>query len=418
MRKTISICSSSISMRRTISRITSRRVLQSRRSRFWRTWVEKSAKRPITRVRSRRASAAAASAVRCSSNWAMRALRSATRGSNSIRSMSPSANPSISRPIPRRYLREPSPILVSAPLRIVQDRFDLGPHGALETVAAHRAIGAHRLSIEPVAIAADAAISAIAEQAGAMALRKPGRGLAVVGVATAPAHNEALEQPTGASALLSLAPPVLLKLGSGVLRDARIDKGRHRHRHPLGVRDRHARGRACGVGRMIADRTQPRFRLDRVEATVHGRAGVGGVLDHAMEGGRPPPRGARPAPASRLLEPAADLAQAQPVEPDPGEDQTDPARLLGHDLEAGHPAAPLARDVAVSIGRAGESADRTGARGMALSAPASLQDLGALVFRNHALDLKQQVVLRAGADGAVQEGDRDAGAPELLHQPG
>src|SRR3954469_21854476 len=33
------------------------------------------------------------------------------------------------RPI-RRHLREASPILVSDPLRIVQDRFDLGPHGA------------------------------------------------------------------------------------------------------------------------------------------------------------------------------------------------------------------------------------------------------------------------------------------------
>jgi len=32
----------------------------------------------------------------------------------------------------------------------------------------------------------------------------------------------------------------------------------------------------------------------------------------------------------------------QAVAPDPGEDQADQARLLGHDLEAGHPAAPLA----------------------------------------------------------------------------
>ena len=52
---------------------------------------------------------------------------------------------------------------------------------------------------------------------------------------------------------------------------------------------------------------------------------------------------------------------------------------------------------------------------MAPSSPAPLQDLGALVFGNHALDLKQQVVLRAGADGTVQEDDLDAGAPELLH---
>src|SRR5215210_768763 len=66
----------------------------------------------------------------------------------------------------RRRRREASPVLVSDPLRIIQDRFDLCPHGALETVAAHRAIGAHRLAIEAVAIAANAAIGAVAKQAG------------------------------------------------------------------------------------------------------------------------------------------------------------------------------------------------------------------------------------------------------------
>ena len=55
---------------------------------------------------------------------------------------------------------------------------------------------------------------------------------------------------------------------------------------------------------------------------------------------------------------------------------------------------------------------------MAPSPSAPLQDLGALVFGNDALDLEQEVVLRAGADGPVEEGDLNAGAPELLHQQG
>jgi len=44
MRKTISICPSSIWMRRTISRITSRLAVQSSRARFSQTLVEKSSK--------------------------------------------------------------------------------------------------------------------------------------------------------------------------------------------------------------------------------------------------------------------------------------------------------------------------------------------------------------------------------------
>ena len=108
---------------------------------------------------------------------------------------------------------------------------------------------------------------------------------------------------------------------------------------------------------MIADGTQPRLWLDRVEAAIHGCAGVGGVLDHAMDGGGPPTGGLRTGPTSGLLEPAADLAQAEPVETNPGEDQANKARLLGHDLEPSNPAPSLAGDIAVPERRAGEGAD-------------------------------------------------------------
>jgi hypothetical protein len=55
---------------------------------------------------------------------------------------------------------------------------------------------------------------------------------------------------------------------------------------------------------------------------------------------------------------------------------------------------------------------------MAPSPSSPLQDLGALVLGNDALDLEQEVVLRAGANGPVEDGDLNAGAPELLHQQG
>src|SRR5215208_4644103 len=55
---------------------------------------------------------------------------------------------------------------------------------------------------------------------------------------------------------------------------------------------------------------------------------------------------------------------------------------------------------------------------MAPSPPTTLQDLGTLVLSNNALALEQEVVLGTGANGPVEEGDLDAGSPELLHQEG
>src|SRR4051794_40494981 len=77
------------------------------------------------------------------------------------------------------------------------------------------------------------------------------------------------------------------------------------------------------MSRVIADWPQPRLWLDRAKAAIHGCAGVGGILDHAMKGGGPPPCRARTGSASSLLELATDLAQAEAVEPDPGKDQAD-----------------------------------------------------------------------------------------------
>src|SRR3954469_7242366 len=111
------------------------------------------------------------------------------------------------------------------------------------------------------------------------------------------------------------------------------------------------------MSRVIADGPEPRFGLDRVEAAIHGSAGIGGGLDHAMKGRGPPPRGAGTGPAFCLLEPAADFAQAQAVEPNPGKDQANKACLLGHDLEPRNPTPSLAGNVAIPVRCACEGAD-------------------------------------------------------------
>ncbi len=53
---------------------------------------------------------------------------------------------------------------------------------------------------------------------------------------------------------------------------------------------------------------------------------------------------------------------------------------------------------------------------MPASTAAAFQDLGPLVLGDHALDLEQEIVLGAGADGAVHEDDLGAGPPELLDE--
>jgi hypothetical protein len=53
---------------------------------------------------------------------------------------------------------------------------------------------------------------------------------------------------------------------------------------------------------------------------------------------------------------------------------------------------------------------------MAFAAPAAFTDLGAFVLGHHALDLKQQIVFRRGADRAVEEHHFDPDPPELFDQ--
>ena len=110
------------------------------------------------------------------------------------------------------------------------------------------------------------------------------------------------------------------------------------------------------------------------------------------------------------------LAQADPIEADPGEHQPDQARFLLDHLDPRHPATLILGHVAVAEGRPPQGTREAGTRGMATSAPASLQELGAFVLGDHALHLQQEIVFRAGADGTVHEDHFGARPAEFLNE--
>ena len=70
---------------------------------------------------------------------------------------------------------------------------------------------------------------------------------------------------------------------------------------------------------------------------------------------------------------------------------------------AGLAAARSRVDVAITIRRAAQNIDRSLARAMQFTSPTTFQDFCSFVFGNHALDLKQQILLRCFADFVIQE---------------
>src|SRR3954467_14453515 len=145
------------------------------------------------------------------------------------------------------------------------------------------------------------------------------------------------------------------------------------------------------------------------------RSRIGRVPENAPHGGSIPGRLAAAGPDALLLETPAHLAEADALAADPREDPSQDPSLALQDLVAGHAAVSLA-DIAIAIGRARQHADRALARGVALAAPAALQDLGPLVLGYHALDLQQQIVLRREADRSIEEDDLNPSPVELVDQ--
>jgi hypothetical protein len=114
------------------------------------------------------------------------------------------------------------------------------------------------------------------------------------------------------------------------------------------------------------------------------------------------------------LKTATDLGESAPFPPDPFKDISDDIGLFRNWLKPGLTAAIANRNIPVPKRRVRHYVQRSTLSCVLLAAPAPFHDLGPLVFRNNALDLQQQVILRALPQGAVQEDYFDTGAVPLI----
>src|SRR4051812_49893575 len=90
---------------------------------------------------------------------------------------------------------------------------------------------------------------------------------------------------------------------------------------------------------MATDRSQPWPGRQVARVAVDGAPDVGGVGQHAAHGGGVPSRPTPAALAPSLLQATADLAQAEPIQADPGEDEPHQPRFLPDHVEARRPPA-------------------------------------------------------------------------------
>ena len=81
-------------------------------------------------------------------------------------------------------------------------------------------------------------------------------------------------------------------------------------------------------------------------------------------------------------------------------------------------AAVTLTDIEVAAGRSGEDAHLTFSGPVDLTPPGAVGDLGPLVFRNHALELQEELILCRLAPGRLEEDDFNPAAPQLLHKYG
>src|SRR5215207_1256860 len=310
-------------------------------------------------------------------------------------------------------LDQASLVLRRDPARILQHTLNLAPHRLVQPVRAHLRVRAQALAAEAVGITAAAAIIGVGPS---LALsRTQADGFAVIGVAALLAHDEPLQKVALATGVLSIAAPVLRQLLAGRLEQLLIDQRRDWHADPLAWRHVVDPVGPAGLFAASAHRAQPgRHRSDPGLAEGR-RSSIGGVLENAPHGRPIPGRLAAPGLDTLAQETPTYLADADALAADPRKDPPHDPSLVLQDLVAGHPAISLA-DIAITIGRARQHADRALARGVALAAPAALQDLGPLVLGHHALDLQQQIVLRREADWSIEEDDLNPSPVELVNQ--
>jgi hypothetical protein len=302
------------------------------------------------------------------------------------------------------------------PFRLLQKACDLPPDHLIQPIHPHLPVPAQPLATEAVTVVSEAAVIRVGGAPRAQEL--PVDRLGIVGVAAFPADQQPLQQVTfaagpGPAEALVLGQLVLHHLEQVGVDDGRDGNGDPMLRRPLldpvrltAMFAATPRGAQARRGRRGSDTPPP-----------EGRApDVGRVPEHRPDR-RAAPGGCTVAgEIPGLVEPAAHRARAQPVVADPLEDQPDNLGLLLDDLVPGDPATVALADVAVAVGRTGQGADRALLGGMALAPPAALEDLGPLVFRDHALYLQEQVVFCRRADRPVEEDDLGPGPPELFHE--
>src|SRR3954452_13491695 len=246
-------------------------------------------------------------------------------------------------------LNQASFVLCRNPARILQHTLDLAPDRLVQPIRAHLRVRAQALTAEAVGITAAAAIIGVGPP---LALsRTQANGLAVIGVAALPAHDEPLQQVALATGVLPIAAPVLRQLLAGRLEQLLLDQRRDWHADPL------ARGYVVdpvgptGLLAASTHRAQPdRHRSDPGLAEGR-RSSIGGVPENAPHGRPIPGRLAAAGPDALLLETPAHLAEADALAADPREDSPHDPSLVLQDLVAGNAAVSLA-DIAIAVGRA------------------------------------------------------------------
>src|SRR5262249_9082043 len=141
----------------------------------------------------------------------------------------------------------PALVLAAQPLRVRQQGAGILPHGLVQQVRAALPVAADPLAAEPVGIRADAAVVGVVARLAFP--RRSAERLAVVGVATAPAHQQPLQQVADAPPAGTAAPPILLELFG------------HGREHFLADQGGDLDGDAVGLGGVVGGDGPARLRL-------------------------------------------------------------------------------------------------------------------------------------------------------------
>src|SRR5215467_8776487 len=307
-----------------------------------------------------------------------------------------------------------TPVFFREPLRVGQQGTDFLPHRQVQQVRPHLGILTEPLTAKAVRIRAQTAVIGVRTR---LAFAGTGaQAFAIEGIATVLALEQALQQIQGAPARLAGMALVLSQL----VLDGRAYFGLHqrwdRDRDPVLWGDIMNGDGTARLHGPVALGAQPRPQRLQAGLAKRRRPLIGRILQDAPHDTAIPDgfAGARPLPG--LGEAATDLANRQTVAADPRKDLADHAGFVRQNLIAGLPAPLIFGHIAVPIGRAAQHIHRPDVCRVALPAPVAFDNLGALILRNHALDLQEQIIFGALAQRAVQKAHLHPGSAELIDQ--